>query len=526
MSLLKDIRIIKYYNYTLKQPAMRRLLFTLLLALASVALTQAQSLGFSYQTVVRDASGQALENQQVRLRISLLAGTATGTPVYVETHRPTTSAYGVVSLTIGAGTQVGTNTFASINWASGIYFIKVEVDKSGGTNYTDMGVSQLLSVPFANYAFSGPVGKSAYQVWLEIPGNEGKTEQEFIAALQGAPGSVAWTDTDTTVTTTKRVGIGTQQPTGLLQVVGDSTDVEAPLFEVKNSQGESVFAIYEDRVVINAASVEINLDDTEKSVAKPRGGFAVSGRTSSKVEAHEIMLITPHETTFYVDETEGKPRGGFAVSGRTSSKENEDFAPILQITPGFTQVFVDDQGGKPRGGFAVSGRTSSKEDYFDILTVTPNLTQVYLNDTEGKPRGGFAVSGRTSSKEIADDILFISNDITQFYVGDEGGKPRGGFAVSGRTSSKEGEADFDIFSITPTLTQVYLNDTEGKPRGGFAVSGRTSSKTESDDILLITTESTTVFVGDDGAKPRGGFAVSGRTSSKGDALDIFTVTPT
>ncbi|MDB9721242.1 DUF1566 domain-containing protein, partial [Winogradskyella sp.] len=56
-----------------------------------------------------------------------------------------------VTLEIGTGTPV-TGTFAAIDWATGPYFIKTEIDPTGGTSYTITGTSQLLSVPYALHA--------------------------------------------------------------------------------------------------------------------------------------------------------------------------------------------------------------------------------------------------------------------------------------------------------------------------------------------------------------------------------------
>ena len=78
----------------------------------------------------------------------------------VETQTPSTNANGLVSLKIGTGTPV-TGTFASINWASGPYFIKTETDPTGGTAYTIAGTNELMSVPYALFsanATSAPVG--------------------------------------------------------------------------------------------------------------------------------------------------------------------------------------------------------------------------------------------------------------------------------------------------------------------------------------------------------------------------------
>jgi hypothetical protein len=114
--------------------------------------------GIKYQTIIRDNSGNALQNQVVALRLSILVASATGSVVYSERQQFTTNDYGLVSLNIGNGSRLSGN-FTTINWASGVYFLKVEVDIAGGSNYILMGTSQLLSVPFAKYA--NLAGKSA-----------------------------------------------------------------------------------------------------------------------------------------------------------------------------------------------------------------------------------------------------------------------------------------------------------------------------------------------------------------------------
>ncbi|MGB1307400.1 MAG: hypothetical protein ACPG6B_00720 [Oceanihabitans sp.] len=104
----------------------------------------------SYQSIIRDASGDLVQNQNVGIQISILQGSDTGTLVYVETHMVTTNENGLATLSIGTGTTSG--DLATINWETGPYYIKSETDPQGGTNYTIAGTSQLLSVPYALYA--------------------------------------------------------------------------------------------------------------------------------------------------------------------------------------------------------------------------------------------------------------------------------------------------------------------------------------------------------------------------------------
>jgi hypothetical protein len=104
-----------------------------------------------YQAVVRGSDGEVLKNQQVGYEISILSGSISGTPVYTETHIDTTDSFGVSNLVIGKGSPV-TGTFDNIDWGNDSYFVKVSIDIYGGTSYTVMGTSQLMSVPYALYA--------------------------------------------------------------------------------------------------------------------------------------------------------------------------------------------------------------------------------------------------------------------------------------------------------------------------------------------------------------------------------------
>jgi len=123
-------------------------IFTLLIVIVLAVTVHAQApQKMSYQAVVRHNNGQLIVNQQIGMKISILQNSPAGNVVYMETQTPQTNANGLISIEIGGGSN-----FQAIDWSTGIYFIKTEIDPAGGVNYTIEGITQLLSVPYAFYA--------------------------------------------------------------------------------------------------------------------------------------------------------------------------------------------------------------------------------------------------------------------------------------------------------------------------------------------------------------------------------------
>ncbi len=140
---------------------MKKLLF-LLVALFFVGYIQAQApQKFSYQAVVRNVNNQLISNGSIGVKLSILQTSETGSVVYQEIFNPNpvTNNNGLLTLEVGGGIPI-TGAFSSINWANGPYYIKSEFDPNGGTNYTVVGTSQLLSVPYALFAGNSAGGAS------------------------------------------------------------------------------------------------------------------------------------------------------------------------------------------------------------------------------------------------------------------------------------------------------------------------------------------------------------------------------
>lgn len=166
----------------------QRIVVALLMVLPILASAQSPQL-FNYQGVARDNGGNILANQNLGLQIDIRQSTPTGTVIFSETQATATNDFGLFNISIGGGTPV-VATLSAIDWSNGPYYLEVSMDASGGTNYVSMGVSQLMSVPYALYAESsgtaGPTGPTGAD---GENGATGPTGPTGAAGANGAPGA-------------------------------------------------------------------------------------------------------------------------------------------------------------------------------------------------------------------------------------------------------------------------------------------------------------------------------------------------
>ena len=129
--------------------------------------------GFNYQAVIRNTNGDLVTNNQVDIEIVLKEGSSNGTSIYAEKHAKTTNSQGIVQLILGQG-NVTQGNFSTIDWSSAAKYISIAVDIDGNNVFTDLGSTQLLSVPYALYAKNaGSGGGTTYDAGagININGN-------------------------------------------------------------------------------------------------------------------------------------------------------------------------------------------------------------------------------------------------------------------------------------------------------------------------------------------------------------------
>lgn len=128
-------------------------LIVLLIAIVSINVIQAQvPQKINYQAIIRDNNNNLVIDKPVKVQLSILKGLEDDNASYIEIHKINTNDNGLVSLQIGGGEPVDSYIFSKVDWSTGSYFVKTEVDINNDGVYDITTSSQLLSVPYALHA--------------------------------------------------------------------------------------------------------------------------------------------------------------------------------------------------------------------------------------------------------------------------------------------------------------------------------------------------------------------------------------
>jgi hypothetical protein len=126
----------------------------ILILIGSMILYSQVPQAMTYKAIAKDDWGVALPNKAITLRFTIIQGSEIGPEVYRETQYTVTNKFGLMDVQIGKGiADIG--YFPAIDWSLGIYYIKIEMDPKGGSDFRlEDPAHQLLSVPYALYAGS------------------------------------------------------------------------------------------------------------------------------------------------------------------------------------------------------------------------------------------------------------------------------------------------------------------------------------------------------------------------------------
>jgi hypothetical protein len=288
-----------------------KLSLTVLFSFVFYLLSSQVPQGFNYQAIARDGTGNPIVGTTLPTRITIQADSLGTSIIWQEVHSTVTSnSFGLITLPLGKGarqTPSTVATFSDIDWSVTPKFIKTEIYYGG--SYKTMGITRLWSVPYAMIAgdLAGSVKK--------------------------------------------------------LAVEGETSGLEEALFEVKNKDGQTVFAVYNE-------GVRVYVSDGAKS---KKGGFAVGGFGTDKAESTKYMFVGKDSVRIYLDTnplTKGK-KSGFAVGGYDLTKGTvQDY---LDVSADSVRIYIDrnPETKKVKGGFAVGGYDMTKgtnDNYLNVNT--------------------------------------------------------------------------------------------------------------------------------------------------------------
>ncbi len=359
-------------------------------------MTMAQSpQKLNYQAVVRGANGNPITNTSISVRLSILQGSSTGSPVCVEEFSPVTNAYGLVTLEIGS---VNIGEFEAIDWSAGPYYLKVEVDESGGNVYTEIGISHLLSVPYALHAETAgrTTGDS---LWKQSDGNIYFDNGNVGIKVENPEASLHVNGSIKTFSGSGTVLYGMTNPFGVPD--GDG-------FRIRWEQdwrGQQ----YRDALVFEKTDFNSDAPD----------GLMAFVNTGVNGEVDPALVIRGNGS---VGVGTDSPAGKLGVETESTWSDevplfevkNKDGIPVFAVYNNGVKILIEDDliTKGPKGGFAIGGfdRTKGAVSTVDFMRITPDSIRFNINNEPSKgPKGGFAIGGFDRTKGVVnEDFMYIT----------------------------------------------------------------------------------------------------------------------
>jgi hypothetical protein len=351
---------------------MRRFTYSTLLFLLFSLSAVAQNGGINFQGMARNTAGEALANQKISLRLSVLINSESGTVEYSETKEATTSGQGVFSVVIGDGNILTkTGNFSDINWKNPVKFLKVELDPSGGTNFALMGTSRLQAVPFAYYAN----GIDAENIQGTLPVAKGGTGVGSITAL--------------------KTSLGIDQ-------VNNTSDANKPL----STAAQAALETKVDKVTGKGLSANDYTSAEKSKLAAITGtntgdqdltGFATTSALATKANTTDVTTAlatkaTTSEVTTGLAGKVDKVTGKELSSNDYSTAEKNKLAAISGTNTGDQDLT----------GFATTAALASKANTADVTTALATKA------TTSEVTSGLAGKENASNKSNASDLGGIS----------------------------------------------------------------------------------------------------------------------
>src|SRR5690554_274580 len=385
---------------------MKKLILTGIAAFcfATMTLAQAPPQGVNYQAVAydtksseipgTDVSSLPIANKAIKVRFTIIKDQANGNEIYSEEHTTTTDENGLFNLIIGKGFQLSSGDFPSIDWGTGLHFLKVDLDVSG--SYNTMGTQQIWSVPYALYSeksgngveqiantggditftlengdtYTVPLNGAQGPVGPQGPaGNDGATGPQGPQGPQGVPGTngvaVNWLGSFATAPTSPALNDGYY----------NSTD------EVSYVWNGSTWNIVAQDGSDGATGPQGPIGNTGPQGIPGTNGVAVNWLRSSATAPP-----TPALNDGYYNSTDGVSYIWNGTTWNIVAQDGSDGATGPQGPQGPIGNTGPAGPAGPQGSAGVNGTNGISIDWlgnYSSAPISPGLNQAYYNSTDG-----------------------------------------------------------------------------------------------------------------------------------------------
>ena len=247
--------LIHYYKHFMKKYKLLIKYLCILLFASYINSASAQT-GLNFQGVARTSNNIIIASQDISLKLSILQGSATGIPEYVEIRKVKTNAQGLFTAVIGdSETTITLGNFTDIDWKLSPKFLKIEIDPFAGNNFISMGTTQFQYVAYAKFANS----VLAENISGIVPVARGGTGTNSLTILKSA---MALDKVNNTSDTEKPISKLTQSALDLKLNILDSTKAYVTPTQLSSYNFSSGVASIDTTGLSNRINFKLNISDT------------------------------------------------------------------------------------------------------------------------------------------------------------------------------------------------------------------------------------------------------------------------
>jgi len=240
--------------------------------------------GLNFQGVARTSNNVIIASQEITLKLSILQGSATGIPEYIEVRKVTTNAQGLFTAVIGdAETTITLGNFADIDWKLSPKFLKIEIDPFAGNNFINMGTTQFQYVAYAKFANS----VLAENISGVVPVARGGTGASSLSTLKS---NLSLDKINNTADTLKPISKLTQAALDLKLNIVDSAKAYVTPSQLASYNFSSTAATIDTTGLSNRINFKLNISDTALLLRKSDTA-SLSNRINLKLNTSDTISL-------------------------------------------------------------------------------------------------------------------------------------------------------------------------------------------------------------------------------------------